>query len=860
MLFGKRKSSRPARSRRESAFGLKAEQLEKRELLAIDLATITGTAANNGFGVLHSAAQSGGGAGWSVAEVGDVNGDGYDDYVIAAPTVQFNGTSFGLGSGSGSRVFLIFGSRQVNSNTIQDFLNLTVQQRVSDLAQLGNTNQTNPVNGNPGFDFNGLVFFTGQNPNALLGASVASVGDVNGDGLFDFIIGAPGASDSSGRANGAGRAYLVYGNTDLQDIPNKIIDLDNPTAVHGITITTFVSNIPGGHLGRGVGSAGNFLGTGGSDVLIGAPDAQVNSLGGSGVVYVVSDANGGALRPAATQTIPVNTIGQTGGTAGVILAGANASDQAGFSIAGVGDTSGSGFSDVLVGAPAANIGGAGSAYLLYGGPNVLTEPILDTTTGIRYIGLNRILTPVPGAPAVPGAVFVGDAALDETGWSVAIAGDFNGDGFSDFLIGAPGERNNSGRVTLIYGQSKNGATGPITGLINLGAIPTSIGSVTFEGAQTNAQTGYSLSSVGDINGDGLPEILIGSPGFNNFSGAVYLIPGNPTLFGDLSLATAESSPIFAQTITNSVPVGPNLVGTGVSGRLVLNAQRRSVDGAAKPDFIIGAAGYTPSTARSLAGAGFLIETSRITLTVPTSNAITTTIGVDQAFPPFDVNATTPNTMQIFVFSNATITPTFNPVRDIDPTTVVVNGVAFPNATLTQDPIDENKDGIPDAIITIQPRSALGLTSTITSLTIKGKTLSNSPNANREWTGTAQITVTGGGGGGGGVIPGTTTTGFVGFENLAFIPPFGERLVPTLPVVAKNSFYKPIPQFLAYQTFRPDAFFSMRTRMFFHPRHRELGSEQHGGHRTDQLGEQVFTRSKFKLGVFNGQIHHKGNVI
>ena len=71
-------------------------------------------------------------------------------------------------------------------------------------------------------------------------------------------------------------------------------------------------------------------------------------------------------------------------------------------------------------------------------------------------------------------------------------------------------------------------------------------------------------------------------------------------------------------------------------------------------------------------------------------------------------------LQIFVFSNAAITPPFAPVTEINPATVVVNGVAFPNATLAQDPVDENKDGIPDAIITITPRSALGLTTSTTS--------------------------------------------------------------------------------------------------------------------------------------------------
>jgi FG-GAP repeat len=859
MLFSKRKSQRPMRSRRVGSVTLRAERLERRDLLAIDLTAIAGTAGNNGFGVEHTAGQAAGGAGWSVAEVGDTNGDGFDDYLIGAPTVTFNGAGFGLGSGSQAKVYLIYGSRQVNNTTIQDFLNLTVQQRVSDLAQLGNTNQTNPVNGLPGFDFNGLTFFTSQNLNSQVGASVAAIGDVNGDGLTDFVIGAPGANDVLGSQNAAGRAYLVYGNANFPSLGNKLVDLDNPATIVGLNEITFVSDIPGGHLGRSVGTAGAFLGNGGQDVAIGAPDAQINNLGGSGVVYVVSDANGGVLRPMSTQTVLITTIGQPNGTAGVQISGANASDQAGFSVASAGDTSGSTFSDLLIGAPANNIGGAGTAYLLYGSANYPAKAVLDPATGITYINLNRILTPAPGTPDVPGAVFVGDASLDQTGWAVAGTGDFNGDGLSDYMIGAPGEHNSTGRVSFIFGRSATGGAGPITGLINLGAIPTSIDSVTMEGAQINALAGYSLSGLGDINGDGLNEIIIGSPGFNNFSGAVYVIPGNPSLFGDTNLGSVASAPLQGQIITSSLPLGPNLVGSSVSGALRLNGSNRSVDGAAKTDFIIGAAGLSFNTARNLAGAGFLIETSRITLPVPTSSAITTQIGVDTAFPPFNINQSTPATMQIFVFSNANVTPVFDPVRDIDPATVVVNGVAFPNATIAKDPIDENNDGIEDAIITIQPRSAIGLTTSTTSLTIRGKTLASSPNANRVWTGTAAITVTGGGGGGG-AIPGNINNGFAGFGSSAFPPAFGERLVPTLPVVGKNAIYKPIPQFVAYQTFRPNAVFSERTRQFFSPRRVVLGTPQPGGHRTTSLGHQVFTRSKFPRGVFNGKIHHKGKVI
>src|SRR5262249_7887550 len=132
--------------------------------------------------------------------------------------------------------------------------------------------------------------------------------------------------------------------------------------------------------------------------------------------------------------------------------------------------------------------------------------------------------------------------------------------------------------------------------------------------------------------------------------------------------------------------------------------------------------------------------------------IVTQIGVGTATSTtgvFTVNATTPPALSIFVFSNGTISPPFAPVTQIRPGSIRVNGVAYPTATITQDPVDENKDAIPDAIITISPRSVLNLTANTTTMTITGLTNPTGLNANKTWGGTASIIVTGGGGGGGG---------------------------------------------------------------------------------------------------------------
>ena len=120
----------------------------------------------------------------------------------------------------------------------------------------------------------------------------------------------------------------------------------------------------------------------------------------------------------------------------------------------------------------------------------------------------------------------------------------------------------------------------------------------------------------------------------------------------------------------------------------------------------------------MAGGAKIVESGFLTVPIPATNTVTTQIGVGTPFAPFTINATTPATLQIYVFGSTTTTPNFMPVTDINPATVKVNGVAFPGATLVQDPDTANYlNGIPDAIITISPRSSLNLASGTVIITI-----------------------------------------------------------------------------------------------------------------------------------------------
>jgi hypothetical protein len=237
--------------------------------------------------------------------------------------------------------------------------------------------------------------------------------------------------------------------------------------------------------------------------------------------------------------------------------------------------------------------------------------------------------------------------------------------------------------------------------------------------------------------------------------------------------------------------------------------------------------------------------------VPINVQITTQIGVGVPISTtgvFSVNGAAA-TLNIFVFSNATISPPFAPVTQILKGSIKVNGVAFPNAIIAQDPVDENKDGIPDAIITISPVSALNLTTTTTTLTITGLTNPTGANANKTWGGTASILVTG-------VappfVPGTSTAVVSAAVAIptSFSPQFGpDHFVP--PVAALSAYsYKAIPLNVAYNQYLPPNGFRQRIQQYFFPKkiEHQFGSrKEFSGDRTSTLGRAVFTRGKFKPG-------------
>jgi hypothetical protein len=880
------------------AFQPRGELLEAKVLMAaIDLggnaitsipSTSLPRSATAPYGIDEGGATASGGAGWSVADIGDLTGSGYDDILVGAPTL--NGSPSKLGTSSGGAVYLIFGSQYVNSSkavVVQNWLNTTAGpnlnstgDRVGDLAQLGANPQTNPISAAAlTFPFAGITFTaTGVDATSSFGASVAEVKTSSG---FSILIGAPNAPDANNDAGsaGTGKVFVISGN--FLSMNGKTVDVDTPSTYGNLTVLTIVSNANGGgQLGYSVAGGLNILGDGLGDAILGAPMATIGTtanggtpVANTGAVYLISTA---LLNTGANTTFNVSTALGTGAlTNAVILAGEADGDLAGWSVADAGDVNGATGSvdDLLIGAPD-NLG-IGAAYLVNGGNTLGSKATL--TNNVFYISLSRVGGTATGS--VPGAKIVGPGANAGTGFSVSAAGDFNADGFADFVIGSPTfnlgnvTTPNSGETDLIYGSAAG-----ITGTLTIGSLPAAVQSVTLTGANPGDMDGYAVSQVGVINAGQPTGILIGAPGFSSDSGTAYLIMGRVGLTGSFSLSTAQSAPLsglqFLNTTPNAPSSSPPFFGASLSSRLQ-GTQQNTVDLDNEADFVIGAPGYdmTQNAARNLAGGVQIVQSGFLVVPIPAPSGYIAPIGVGTPFAPFSINATTPANLQIFVFgvpATATV-PAFMPATDIDPTTVVVNGVPFSNATVVQGPNIVN--GIPDAIVTISPRSSLNLSPGTVPFVVSGKTLSTAPAPNTNWTGTAAVTVTGGSSTPPvGVVAGIPT-GPVLFTE--FISPYGgNQFVPSLSQFSALS-YQPIPLDVALNQFGPPPGFAQRNYSYYHPG-KKLGpqfvsrgqnSRPDGGTRgITTLSSRVFDRSHFhaqhiylwthkapKVPIFNGVV-------
>lgn len=482
---------------------------------AFELATLNGP---NGFRLEGRAA--GDAAGSALIHVGDMNGDGLDDFAIGAPTADPAGKQ-----GAGE-VYVLFG-------------------RLTNPVALPLTS----LNGDDGLRLTGATF------NDEAGSALGG-GDVNGDGYADLIIGAPGADPND--AVEAGSVYVVYGAADLP----ATLPLQSLNSANGFRLDGLAEN---DRAGGSVSFAGDMNGDGYGDVMIGAPDASPGGKENIGQAYVLFG------QPAFP---PVFALSGLNGDNGFVIDGVAADSFAGNVVGAAGDVNGDGYDDTLVAAwkYTTRTLESGTVFVLYGRADFaakLSLKELSAANGLRIEGI---------------------ATGDGAGQSAA-AGDVNGDGRDDIVIGAPFAADHSGEAYVVFGQQSPPA------VVELDTLNGGNG-FRLSSAEANGGVGTAVATA-DVNGDGRDDVIVGAAtagsGSTRFAGRAYVIFGRST-FG--------ASVVMDNLATDAGRQLNGVSGGDQAGQTVSVAGDSDGDG--YDEFLIGAPNAGPAL-KSEVGAVYLVQ-------------------------------------------------------------------------------------------------------------------------------------------------------------------------------------------------------------------------------------------------------------
>ncbi|MEH2283601.1 MAG: hypothetical protein V7K90_20105 [Nostoc sp.] len=529
----------------------------------------------NGFFINGIAANDSSGS--SVSNGGDINGDGIDDLIIGATGASPNGNPLA------GQSYVVFGGTNLGS---------------------GGTLNPSDLNGTNGFLINGIASFDS------LGRSVSNGGDINGDGIDDLIIGAE--NNSPNGIPEAGQSYVVFGGTNLGS--GGSLNLSDLNGTNGF----FINGIAQFDLsGSSVSNGGDINGDGIDDLIIAATGASSNGISNAGQSYVVFGGtnlgSGGSLN-----------LSDLNGTNGFFINGIARYNFSGNSVSNGGDINGDGFDDLIIGASNASPNGkntAGQSYVVFGGRN------LGSGGSLNPSDLN----------GTNGFIINGIAADDSSGRFVSNAGDINGDGIDDLIIGAfladPNGIRDAGQSYVVFGERNLGSSGSL----NLSDLNGTNGFFINGIAQFDL-SGSSVSNGGDINGDGIDDLIIGAyradPNGNFYAGQSYVV------FGGRNLGSGGSLNLSDLNGTNGFLIN-GIAGYDYSGNSVSNGG--DINGDGFDDLIIGATGADPNGI-SNAGQSYVVFGGKNIGSGGTPSKLTGTPGADTFFgrPSNNIDGLTAN--------------------------------------------------------------------------------------------------------------------------------------------------------------------------------------------------------------------------
>ena len=463
-------------------------------------------------------------AGVALSGVGDVNGDGIDDMVLGAPQAEANGV---LEAGE---AYVVFGRR-------------SGFEPVLDVGDL---------NGENGFALQGF------DERHLVGARVSGAGDVNGDGVEDLVIGAE--SRNPGESGVIGESFVVFGQR--TGFPPRLV-LSALDGENGFVVQA--EEEESGVTTWAVSGIGDVNGDGVDDLLLGHALAGPVEDMNRGEAYVVFGTTEGFEA--------FLNVRDLNGFNGFVIRGVQLQDFLGRAVSGVGDVNGDGISDLIVGAPGRNtddLSNVGLCVVVFG----------------RVTGFGALLD-IEELNGRNGFAISGFDRFAEAGTLVRGAGDVNGDGLMDLLLGTAnsslGGTPTAAESYVIFGQS-----GDFPAEVPLETLDGFNGFVVEGLATGEIFLGKSVAGVGDVNGDGIDDILVGSAsadaeGIRN-SGEAYVIYGRrwggPARF-DVQMLDGEEG-FVVQGIQQSDGLGAAASGVG------------DLNGDGLADFAVAAPGANPN--------------------------------------------------------------------------------------------------------------------------------------------------------------------------------------------------------------------------------------------------------------------------